>query len=163
MYYLKLYLFTFVGFLAIDMVWLTVVARGFYRKQLGFLLSDQPNLWAAFAFYLLFVAGLLVFAIVPAVEAGSATQGPASGRLFRLGHLRDLRPDEPGNGQELAVDRDACGHDVGCRPRHVGQLPRIPGRTLARVTAGTISSLAGTPVSSARIAVAYRARQEPRC
>ena len=47
MYYLKLYLFAFVGFLAIDMVWLTVVARGFYRKQLGFLLSDQPNWWAA--------------------------------------------------------------------------------------------------------------------
>ena len=52
------------------MVWLTVVARGFYRRQLGFL-KIQFNLWAAFAFYLLFVAGLLVFVIVPAVEAGS--------------------------------------------------------------------------------------------
>jgi uncharacterized membrane protein len=36
------------------MVWLTIVARGFYRRQLGFLLSDQPNWWAAIAFYLLF-------------------------------------------------------------------------------------------------------------
>ena len=70
MYYLKLYLSAFVAFLAIDMVWLTVVARGFYRRQLGFL-QIQFNLWAAFAFYLLFVAGLLVFVIVPAVEAGS--------------------------------------------------------------------------------------------
>jgi len=30
-------------------------SRGFYRKQLGFLLSDQPNC-AAISFYLLFVA-----------------------------------------------------------------------------------------------------------
>ena len=70
MYYLKLYLSAFVVFLAIDMVWLTVVAREFYHKQLGFL-QIRFNLWAAFAFYLLFVAGLLVFVIIPAVEAGS--------------------------------------------------------------------------------------------
>ena len=42
-YYLKIYLAAFVAFLAIDMVWLIIVARKFYRKQLGFLLSDQPN------------------------------------------------------------------------------------------------------------------------
>ena len=53
MYYVKLYVCAFVGFLAIDMVWLTLVARGFYRRQLGFLLSDQPNWWAAISFYLL--------------------------------------------------------------------------------------------------------------
>ena len=52
------------------MIWLTVVAREFYDKQLSFL-QIQFNLWAAFAFYLLFVAGLLVFVIVPAIEAGS--------------------------------------------------------------------------------------------
>ncbi len=52
-YYLKVYLSALVGFLAIDMVWLLIVARGFYRKQLGFLLSDQPNWWAAISFYLL--------------------------------------------------------------------------------------------------------------
>lgn len=71
MFYLKLYVCSLVGFLAIDAVWLTVVARGFYRKQLGFLLTDQPNWWAAIVFYLLFVAGLLVFAIVPGLQAGS--------------------------------------------------------------------------------------------
>jgi uncharacterized membrane protein len=84
MYYLKLYLFALGGFLVIDMVWLTVVARGFYRKQLGFLLSDQPNWWAAIAFYLLFVAGLLVFVIVPALDAVSVRKALILGAFFGL-------------------------------------------------------------------------------
>jgi uncharacterized membrane protein len=83
-YYLKLYLITFAGFLAMDMVWLVVVARGFYKRQLGFLLSDQPNWWAAISFYLLFVAGLLVFVITPAVEAGSLRKALLLGVFFGL-------------------------------------------------------------------------------
>ena len=83
MYYLKLYALVFIAFLAIDMVWLTVVAREFYRKQLDFL-HIQFNLWAAFAFYLLFVAGLLVFVIVPAVEAGSLRKALLLGAFFGL-------------------------------------------------------------------------------
>ena len=84
MYYVKLYVCAFVGFLAIDMVWLTLVARGFYRRQLGFLLSDQPNWWAAISFYLLFVAGLLVFAVVPAVQEGSLRRALLMGGFFGL-------------------------------------------------------------------------------
>ena len=49
-YYLKLYAATLVGFFVIDIVWLAFVARGFYRKHLGFLLADQPNWWAAIPF-----------------------------------------------------------------------------------------------------------------
>ena len=83
-YYLKVYLLTLAGFLAIDMVWLVVVARGFYRERLGFLLSDQPNWWAAISFYLLFVVGLLVFVIVPAMEAGSLRKALLLGAFFGL-------------------------------------------------------------------------------
>ena len=84
MFYLKLYLCTLVGFLALDAVWLGVVARGFYRRQLGSLLSDQPNWWAAVSFYLLFVAGLLVFAIVPGLQAGSLRKVLLLGAFFGL-------------------------------------------------------------------------------
>jgi uncharacterized membrane protein len=84
MYYLKLYVSVLAGFLAIDIVWLTVVARGFYRRQLGFLLSDQPNWWAAISFYLLFVAGLLVFAVVPALQAGSLRRALLLGGFLGL-------------------------------------------------------------------------------
>ena len=85
MFYLKLYLCTLVGFLAIDIVWLTVVARGFYRNQLeDFLRTGQPNWWAAIIFYLLFVAGLLVFAIVPGLQAGSLYKVLLLGAFFGL-------------------------------------------------------------------------------
>ena len=84
MYYLKLYVATFVPFLATDMVWLAVVARGFYRRQLGVLISDRPNWWAAISFYLLFVAGLLVFAVVPALHAGSFRTALLLGGFFGL-------------------------------------------------------------------------------
>jgi uncharacterized membrane protein len=83
-YYLKIYLAALVSFLAIDMVWLVIVARGFYRKQLGFLLSDLPNWWAAIAFYLLFVVGLLVFAVVPGVQVGSLRRALVLGGFFGL-------------------------------------------------------------------------------
>ncbi len=83
-YYLKLYAITLVGFLAIDFVWLAFVARGFYRSQLGFLLSDQPNWWAAVVFYLLFVAGLLVFAVIPGLQTGSLRNALLLGAFFGL-------------------------------------------------------------------------------
>lgn len=84
MYYFKVYLAALVGFLAIDMVWLGIVARGFYRKHLGFLLTDQPNWWAAAVFYLLFVAGLLVFAVFPGLNANSLRKAVLLGSLFGL-------------------------------------------------------------------------------
>jgi uncharacterized membrane protein len=84
MFYAKLYAATFVGFLAIDFVWLAFVARGFYKRHLGFLLSDQPNWWAAIVFYLLFVAGLLVFAVVPGLQAASLRKALLLGAFFGL-------------------------------------------------------------------------------
>jgi uncharacterized membrane protein len=70
-YYLKLYFATLVAFFAIDLVWLGLVARTFYRKHLGFLMAPQVNWPAALIFYLLFVVGILVFAVLPGLEAGS--------------------------------------------------------------------------------------------
>jgi uncharacterized membrane protein len=82
--YSKIYLAALVGFLAIDMIWLGLVARGFYRRQLGFLLADQVNWWAAMSFYLLFVAGVLVFAVAPGLQAGSLARTLLLGGLFGL-------------------------------------------------------------------------------
>ena len=49
-YYLKLYFATLIAFLAIDMVWLGLVARTFYQKYLGFLLTPTTNWIAAVLF-----------------------------------------------------------------------------------------------------------------
>lgn len=70
-YYIKLYAVALVVFLAIDMVWLGVIARGMYQKHLGYLMAPEINWWAAFAFYALFILGLLVFVIVPGLEEKS--------------------------------------------------------------------------------------------
>jgi len=84
MYHLKLYLCTLLAFFAIDMVWLGLVARGFYQEHLGYLLRPDPNWAAAIVFYLLFVAGLLVFVVVPGLRAGSARKVAILGALFGL-------------------------------------------------------------------------------
>jgi len=84
MYYLKLYLCTLLAFFAIDMIWLGLVARGFYQKHLGYLLRSPPNWTAAIVFYLLFVAGLLVFVVVPSLQAGSTRKVLILGAMFGL-------------------------------------------------------------------------------
>jgi uncharacterized membrane protein len=65
-----LYLIALAIFFAIDMVWLGVVAKTFYRKHLGYLMAPKVGWPAAVLFYLLFIAGLVVFAVRPGLAAG---------------------------------------------------------------------------------------------
>ena len=81
-YYIKVYLLTLIAFFAIDMVWLGLIARGFYQKHLGFLLRSSPNWTAAIVFYLLFVLGIVVFVIAPSLQAGSVKKVLLLGALF---------------------------------------------------------------------------------
>lgn len=83
-YYAKLYLSSLAVFLAIDFVWLGFVARDFYKKNLGYLLAEQPNWFAAGLFYLLFVAALNVFVVAPALQAQSFVRAVVLGALFGL-------------------------------------------------------------------------------
>ena len=79
-----LYLITLAVFFLIDMVWLGVVAKGFYRKHLGGFLAPKVNWAAAMLFYLLFIVGLLVFAVRPALVQGAPLQALLLGALFGL-------------------------------------------------------------------------------
>jgi uncharacterized membrane protein len=83
-YYLKLYCATLVAFLALDAVWLGLVARSFYRNYLGFLLAPNTNWLAAAIFYLLFIAGILFFVVVPGLEANSLRTTLLRAALFGL-------------------------------------------------------------------------------
>lgn len=78
------YLLAMAVFLALDLVWLGVVAQDLYDRQLGDLLAEQPNVAAAFVFYALFVAGLLFFVVRPALEAGSGRDALVRGAAFGL-------------------------------------------------------------------------------
>ena len=78
----KIYLVALFTFLAIDMLWLGVVAKNFYQKQIGFLLKEDVNWVAALSFYFLFVFALVFFVINPAIEKGSWTVALLYGALF---------------------------------------------------------------------------------
>ena len=65
---------TLVTFVAIDLVWLMWLARPTYVAEMGSLLKKEPNLTAAAAFYLLYAAGLVFFAVSPGIKGGSAMQ-----------------------------------------------------------------------------------------
>lgn len=76
------YLATAAVFLAVDAVWLGFVMRDFYRGQLGDLMSPNPSLGVAAVFYLLYVIGVIYFAVGPALASGQWTTALVSGALF---------------------------------------------------------------------------------
>lgn len=81
--FVKLHVTTLVVFLAIDMVWLGWIARAFYRAEIGGLLREDVNWAAALLFYVLFIAGLLAFAVIPALDRG-VLRAAVAGGLFGL-------------------------------------------------------------------------------
>ena len=81
---IKLYLVALGVFLAMDMTWLLVIAKDLYAKHLGYLMSKTPNLAAAGIFYLLFVVGLVVFVLEPAIKNNSLVEALWRGALFGL-------------------------------------------------------------------------------
>ncbi|MBI9059974.1 MAG: DUF2177 family protein [Labilibaculum sp.] len=78
------YLLTFIVFLMVDLLWLGIIAKNLYQKHLGDLLSDKVNWTAAFIFYFIYVAGISIFAIYPAIQKGSAFNAILMGALFGL-------------------------------------------------------------------------------
>ncbi|MDM9629133.1 DUF2177 family protein [Rhizobium sp. S152] len=67
------YVATLIAFLALDAVWLGLVARTFYRDQLGELMLPSPNLAVAALFYVFFAAAIVFLAVLPGLAAGSLT------------------------------------------------------------------------------------------
>ena len=68
--YFVAYTATALVMLSLDAVWLAVIAKSFYRDGIGHLMADQPNLVAGGVFYLLYPAGVVLFAVVPAAWSG---------------------------------------------------------------------------------------------
>lgn len=79
--FIYLYLITIPAFFLIDMVWLGFVANKFYQSQIGWLLG--PVNWTAAAlFYLIYIAGIVIFAVYPALQAGSLSKAVMLGALL---------------------------------------------------------------------------------
>ena len=73
-----------VVFLVIDLLWLGLIAKKFYLKHLGRFFSHKVNWTAAGIFYFLFILGVLIFSVYPAVAQDSAARAVIFGVLFGL-------------------------------------------------------------------------------
>jgi uncharacterized membrane protein len=80
--YLAAYLATILVMVALDMLWLGVVAKSMYQQAIGHLMADQPKVFAAVTFYALYAVGLLVFAVAPNADDTSWSKTMVMGALF---------------------------------------------------------------------------------
>ena len=81
---LILYFSTAVVFFAIDLIWLCLMNSRFYKVQLAEFMSDKVNWLPAILFYLLFIVGLLLLVVLPAVEHDSWIRALLLGGLLGM-------------------------------------------------------------------------------
>lgn len=79
---IKQFLVAFASFLAVDGLWLGLIAKNFYSKHLGYLLAKNPNFVAAGVFYLIYIFSLVVIVISPGLQKGSMSHTVLMGALF---------------------------------------------------------------------------------
>lgn len=84
MQFLKVYALTLVIFFLVDIVWLGVISKKLYKEYLGHLMAPNVNWAAALVFYFLFIAGLVFFVIMPAIEKGDLMYAITLGAFFGL-------------------------------------------------------------------------------
>lgn len=84
MKFFAIYLVSLVVFFTIDLFWLGIIAKNLYREQIGFLMSAEIKWKPAILFYALYIAGLVVFAILPAINEGNWVSALLYGGFFGL-------------------------------------------------------------------------------
>ena len=70
------------AFVILDAIWLGTVAKSFYFTQLAGLLRDKPDLGVAAVFYVIYIAGIVYFAVTPALHGGGMTTALMNGALL---------------------------------------------------------------------------------
>jgi uncharacterized membrane protein len=78
------FLVALVAFLVIDAVWLKFVTYPFFAREVGAILRDDLQIGVAAGFYVLYVAGVLYFAVMPALESGGLGRAVVNGALLGL-------------------------------------------------------------------------------
>ncbi len=82
--FLRLHFVAIAVFLALDALWLGIIAKDFYRIHLGAILPLSLAVVPALIFYLLFTAGIVFFAVEPAIQKKSLRSAFVRGALFGL-------------------------------------------------------------------------------
>jgi uncharacterized membrane protein len=76
------YLGTLLSMVALDLLWLAVIAAPLYQAGIGHLMAAEPRAGVAGLFYLVYAAGIVVFAIVPQAADTTLRRAAAMGALF---------------------------------------------------------------------------------
>jgi uncharacterized membrane protein len=76
------YLATAVVMVVLDLLWLGLIAKGVYQQGIGHLMAERPNVPVAVLFYLLYAAGLVVFAVLPTAAGAGWVKTALTGALF---------------------------------------------------------------------------------
>lgn len=66
----------------LDYLWLTNAYEPLYRRYLGSILAARPDMKAAVAFYVIYLVGVMIFAVRPALESGDWKKAALYGALF---------------------------------------------------------------------------------
>ena len=82
--YLAGYLAAASAMVALDVLWLGVIAKAMYQQAIGHLMAEQPRLPAALAFYGLYALGLVIFTIAPQADDTGWGRTMLMGALFGL-------------------------------------------------------------------------------
>lgn len=82
MKYIIHYLLTIPIFFAIDLIWLGWLGKPIYQKYLGHLMKENVQWTAAILFYLLYIVGILIFAVYPSLRSGKVSYALLYGSLF---------------------------------------------------------------------------------
>jgi uncharacterized membrane protein len=82
--YLIAYAITGLSFAALDAVWLSLMASRLYRPVLQGILAERIQVPPAIAFYVLYILGLVIFAVAPGLTAGRWSEALWRGALFGL-------------------------------------------------------------------------------
>ncbi|NTF30778.1 DUF2177 family protein [Rhizobium skierniewicense] len=80
--YLIAYVGTAIVFFGFDFLWLSKLAIGFYRREIGGLMLAEPNFAAAGIFYLFYIAGIVYFAVAPALNGDGWQSALVSGAIL---------------------------------------------------------------------------------
>lgn len=82
--YFVTYVAALITMVAIDLLWLGVIAKPLYQQGIGHLMAEKPNIPAAVLFYVLYPVGIVIFAIAPDAVSASWLKTFTSAALFGL-------------------------------------------------------------------------------
>lgn len=82
--YVATYAATALLLLALDLLWIGVLAKALYQNGIGHLMAAEPRLGVAALFYALYALGLVLFVVAPQGASGSWTSTLVHGALFGL-------------------------------------------------------------------------------